>query len=646
MMSSSIDRLKQLKELLFIEREEDYRQYKEQFLRASIEQRKKNGVTWFPVKILSDELGYADYVHIELERTSELDMPHQFSAGKNVTLFSNKNPEDLKELTGTIKQSGKNKMKIILHTDELPDWCYEGRLGVNIQFDDNSYIEMQKALDEVIAAKHNRVAELREIIEGIESPTFEKIESDIVIPQLNFSQNNAVKHILSANDIAVVHGPPGTGKTTTIVQAIRLVLQTEKQVLVCAPTNTAVDLLTEKLIEQGINVLRVGHPARVSEDLLKTTIDGQVQNHSNYKDIKSLRRTAEEYFKMASKYKRVFGKEDAKQRALYYTEARNCIKESRLLEDYIVDSLFENAQVICCTPVTSTNKALSRKKFNTLFFDEASQALEAISWIPLLKCNRVIFSGDHFQLPPVVKSEKAKKGGLDKTMLDRCTQQKGISTLLNRQYRMHQHIMQFSNNYFYNNQLEADATVKNTLLSNHEEFEILNIPIELIDTAGCSFDELQNPETLSLSNKGEADIVFKHLDLLLQNYQYSGETTKIDIGIISPYKEQIELLKEKLLTVDVSSFAVNELTVKTIDGFQGEECDVIYISLVRSNPSSEIGFLSDIRRMNVALTRAKKKLVVVMDTATIGNHPFYKSFIEYCETNNFYKSAWEYSYQN
>lgn len=642
---SSVDRIKHLKELLLIEREEDYYQYKEQFLRASIEQRKKNGVTWFPIQILSDELGYADYVHIEVERTNQLDTPHQFSAGKNVILFSNKNPDDLQELTGTIKQSGKNKMKIILHTDELPDWCYEGKLGVNIQFDDNSYIEMQKALDEVIGARNNRVAELREIIEGTEVPTFEKIDDSLVIPQLNLSQNRAVRHILSANDIAVVHGPPGTGKTTTIVQAIRLVLQSEKQVLVCAPTNTAVDLLTEKLIEQGVNVLRVGHPARVSEDLQKTTIDGQIQTHINYKDIKNLRRNAEEYFKMASKFKRTFGKEDAKQRALYYTEARNCIKESRLLEDYIVDSLFENAQVICCTPVTATNRALSKKKFNTLFFDEASQALEAISWIPLLKCNRVIFSGDHFQLPPVVKSVKAKQEGLDKTMLDRCIQHDTISTLLTRQYRMHQHIMQFSNAYFYNNELEADATVKDTLLSTNEDIDILHISVELVDTAGCSFDELQNPETLSLSNKGEADLLFKHLDLLLQQYVLSGESTKIDVGIISPYKEQIELLKEKLADFDHSAYPINELAVKTIDGFQGEECDVIYISLVRSNPTSEIGFLSDIRRMNVALTRAKKKLVVIMDTATIGNHPFYKSFIEYCEKNNFYKSAWEYNYE-
>lgn len=641
----AIERLKYMKELLQMERDEDFLQYKEQFLRASIEQRKKHGVTWYPIQILNEELGYADYIHVELERTNHIDEPHQFSVGKNISLFSNKDQDELQEITGTIKQCSKNKMKVIMHTDELPDWCYEGKLGINIQFDDNSYTEMQKALDEVIGARNNRVAELREIIEGNAKPYFEKQDDSIVVPQLNFSQNKAVRHILAANDVAVVHGPPGTGKTTTIVQAIRLVLQTEKQVLVCAPTNTAVDLLTEKLIEQGINVLRLGHPARVSDDLLKTTVDGQVQNHENYKDIKHLRRTAEEYFRMAGKYKRVFGKEDAKQRALYYTEAKNCIKESRLLEDYIVGSLFDQAQVICCTPVTSANKSMLKKRFDTLFFDEASQALEPISWIPLLKCKRVILSGDHFQLPPVVKSIKAKQEGLDKTMLDRCIAYEPVSSLLTRQYRMHQAIMTFSNQYFYKGQLEADAAVKDTRLSMNEEEELLYKPVALIDTAGCSFDELQNPETLSLSNKGEADLVFKHLELLLQQYQYSGSESAIDIGIISPYKEQIELLKEKRLQFDESAYKVKALDVKTIDGFQGEERDVIYISLVRSNPNSEIGFLSDIRRMNVALTRARKKLVVIMDTSTIGNHPFYKAFIEYCEANQFYKSAWEYSYE-
>lgn len=645
MNSNSIDRLKKLKELLIIEREEDFFQYKEQFLKAGIEKRKTNGVTWYPIQILSNELGYGDLVQLEIERTTMQDTPHQFSSGKNITLFSNKNSDDIKELTGTIKQCSKNKMKIIMHADDLPDWCYEGKLGVNIQFDDNSYTEMQKALDLVINARNNRVSELREVIEGNSKPDFDQSDESILIPQLNLSQNRAVRHALSANDIGVIHGPPGTGKTTTLVHAIRLALQNEKQILVCAPTNTAVDLLTEKLLEQGVKVLRVGHPARISEELQNSSIDGQVQLHENYKDIKHLRRNAEEYFRMASKYKRVFGKEDAQQRAAYYSEAKNCIKEARLLEDYITHSLFEQAEVICCTPVASTHKALIKKTFRTLFFDEASQALEPMVWVPLIKCQRLIMCGDHFQLPPVVKSIQAKKEGLDKTMLDRCIELDKISALLTRQYRMHQHIMEFSNAYFYNNELEADISVKESVLSAESEHDILSKPIELLDTAGCSFDEMQNPETLSMSNADEAELLFKHLKILAEQYQYTKPVQTISVGIISPYKEQIELLNDQLKEWNYSEFPLSSVFVKTIDGFQGEERDVIYISLVRSNPDSEIGFLSDVRRMNVALTRARKKLVVIMDTATIGHHPFYKSFIEFCEKKGFYKSAWEYLYE-
>lgn len=641
-MSASTDRLKHLKELLLIEREEDFFQYKEQFLKASIERRKTNGVTWYPIQILSNEIGYGDLVNLEVERTTMIDTPHQFSTGKNITLFSNQSNNEVYELNGTIRQSGKNKMKIIMHVDDLPDWCYEGKLGINIQFDDNSYTEMQKALDIVINARNCRTADLREIVEGVEQPSFEKEDDSILVPNLNLSQNRAIRHALAANDVAVIHGPPGTGKTTTLVHAIRLTLQHEKQVLVCAPTNTAVDLLSEKLLEQGITVLRVGHPARISEELINSSVDGQVQNHQYYKDIKNLRRNAEEYFRMAGKYKRVFGKSDAAQRASFYAEAKNCIKEARLLEDHVVQSLFDNSQVICCTPVTSTHRALHKKTFRTLFFDEASQALEPMVWIPLLKCDRVIFSGDHFQLPPVVKSLDAKKEGLDITMLDRCMKLKDVSSLLTRQYRMHNAIMSFSNSYFYGNKLEADVSVVDAVIDPTSEADILSLPVELIDTAGCSFDEVQNPETLSLMNSGEANVLFTHLQRLAEQYGYTNPVTQLSIGLISPYKEQIELLKEKTKEFDHAAYPISSVSVKTIDGFQGEERDVIYISLVRSNASSEIGFLSDIRRMNVALTRAKKKLVVIMDTATIGNHPFYKAFIEYCEQHNFYRSAWEF----
>jgi superfamily I DNA and/or RNA helicase len=263
-------------------------------------------------------------------------------------------------------------------------------------------------------------------------------------------------------------------------------------------------------------------------------------------------------------------------------------------------------------------------------------------WIPLTKCKRVIFSGDHFQLPPVVKSVTARKEGLDKTLLDKCMPMPGVSSLLNCQYRMHQAIMGFSNAYFYNNELVADVTVKESVLDATWEGEILNSPIELIDTAGCSFDEVINPETSSISNPGEIALLLKHFHFLMEQYRYSKPVEGLSIGIISPYKEQVEALKEAFLDEKEKDEWIRSIAVKTIDGFQGEERDVIYISLVRSNTECEIGFLSDIRRMNVALTRARKKLVVIMDSATIANHSFYKAFLEYCEKNSFYKSAWEY----
>lgn len=642
--SLSVERLKKFKDLLKIERDEDYLQYKEQFLKASIEQRRKNGVTWYPIKITSNEIGYAELVHLEVERTTHIDTAHQFNSGKNVTLFSNQQNNEVFEINGTIKIAQRNKLKIILHCDDLPDWCYEGKLGVNIQFDDNSYNEMQRALEDVIKAKDNsRVAELREILEGNIPLKFEKESQDIVVPKLNLSQNRAIRKSISALDLSVIHGPPGTGKTTTLVNAIRVCLQAERQVLVCAPTNTAVDILTEKLLELGITLLRLGHPARISEELVSSSVDGQIQKHQNFSEIKSLRKNAAEYFRMAGKFKRVFGKQDAQERAAYYTEAKTCLKDARLLEDYIVGDLFNTVQVICCTPVTSTHKALTKKKFNTLFFDEASQALEPMVWIPLLKCNRIILSGDHFQLPPVVKSLEAAKQGLGITMLDRCIKFENAVTLLNKQYRMNSPIMAFSNNYFYNNELKADDTVKDSVLANEEEGSFFNKPIELVDTAGCSFDEEQNPETLSSFNVGEGNLLFKHLQELLNWHSNLDYTQPIDIGIISPYKEQVSWLKENRPNYELNTEKVSELRIRTIDGFQGEECDIIYISLVRSNSDQQIGFLNDLRRMNVAITRAKKKLIVIGDSATIGSNPFYKSFIEYCEKNGYYRSAWEFA---
>ncbi len=641
-MSIALDRLSQLRQLLKIERDEDFEQYKAHFSRNNINYRKQNGVTWYPIVISNIEIGLGEYLNIDVERTTNHNEPHQFSGGKIASLFSN-NHQDATPLNGTIKVINQNKLRLSLSVDDLPEWCDDGKLGINILFDETSFKEMDIALEKVINAKHNRLAELRDVLYGIKPAEFEKENDQLQITGLNQSQNEAVKKIIAAKDIAIIHGPPGTGKTTTLVQAIRQTLNSERQVLVCSSSNTAVDLLTEKLHREGINVLRLGNPARISEDVINNTLDAKIAAHESYKDLKSYRKTADEYFRMAGKYKRNFGKAEREQRQLLYIEARKILQEARQLEDFILHEQFDKAQIIACTPVVSSGRMMRDKHFTTVFIDEAAQALEPMCWIPITRSDRVIFAGDHFQLPPTVKSKKAESMGLKETLMERCMSLENVSIMLNTQYRMNEKIMNFSNHEFYQNGLKADASVKDTVLSFDENEYLLHSPFDFIDTAGCGYNELLNPESLSTSNPDEAQLLLKHLKNLLEQYEQSNkQNRKITIGIISPYKEQVQLLTTKIAEDEYLKTYSSQIAIKTVDGFQGQERDVIYISLVRSNDSQEIGFLSDTRRMNVALTRAKKKLVVIGDSATFGNHPFYKSFLDYTESIGAYKSAWEF----
>ena len=636
--------LLRLVELLAIEQEEDRKQYIAQFERCSINERKSNGVTWYPVVIVSEELGPAENLILEIERTTDHETAHQFSSGKVVELFSNaQSGRDSEGVQGTIKQVVKNRMRIAFNTDELPDWSSGGKLGLNLLFDENSYREMVIALQKTMTADENRLAELRETLYGKRKAEFGTPDEKFSVSFLNASQNDALRLIDAAKDVAIVHGPPGTGKTTTLVQAIRHTLMKEKQVLVCSPSNTAVDLLTEKLVREGINVLRLGNPARVSEEVMNNTLDVKMTNHASYKELKEFRKKAEEYFTMAQKYKRTFGPQERAQRNLLYNEARNIQKEAGMLEDYILYEQFDNAQVIACTPVVSASKLMRERRFTTVFIDEAAQALEPMSWIPITRAQRVVFAGDHHQLPPTVKSKKAEDLGLKYTLFERCiAAQPQCSVMLNVQYRMHETIMGFSNDMFYGGKLQADVTVKDNLLSFDEAETFLNRPFDFIDTAGCGFSEVQNPETLSMSNPEEAALLLKYLGLLLEQYD-SRRDEPLSIGIISPYKQQVEQLSEKLEEEHWKQLR-HRLAVKTVDGFQGQERDVICISLVRSNEEGEIGFLSDTRRLNVALTRARRKLVVFGDSATLANHPFYKKFLAYVENVGAYKSAWEFLY--
>lgn len=642
MTVQKIDRLLNLQRLLKIEREEDFEQYKKHFSRNNINHRRENGVTWYPVIITNVEIGLGEYLSVDIERTTNQNEPHQFSGGKIAALFSN-NHTDVSPLNGTIKVLGPNKIRLSLNIDELPDWCDDGKLGINLLFDERSYKEMDIAMEKVINASHSRLAHLRDVIYEVKLPVFDKTDDSLHIIGLNQSQNTAVKKIISARDIAIIHGPPGTGKTTTLVQAIRLTLKTEKQVLVCSSSNTAVDLLTEKLHRTGINVLRLGNPARISEEVVMNTLDAKVAAHDSYKDLKSYRKTAEEYFRMAGKYKRTFGKEEREQRQLFYQEARKILQEARVLENYIIQEQFEKAQVIACTPVVSAGRIMRNKQFTTVFIDEAAQALEPMCWIPISRSNRVIFAGDHFQLPPTVKSKKAENEGMKETLFEHCMHIENVSVMLNTQYRMNEHIMNFSNQKFYENNLIADASVKDIVLSFDTNEPLLNTAFGFVDTAGCGYNEIINPESLSIANPEEGQLLMKHLKLVLEQYEQSNKSGKrINIGIISPYKEQVQYLTTQIAADEELKNYLAQIAIKTVDGFQGQERDIIYISLVRSNDQREIGFLNDIRRMNVALTRAKKKLVVIGDSATLGNHPFYKSFLEYADSIGAYKTAWEF----
>lgn len=649
-MEPNADRLQLLRKLLKVERDEDFAQYKLHFSRNNINHRRENGVTWYPIVISNVEIGIGEYLSIDIERTTNHNEPHKFSGGKIASLFSNNNNTESGTLNGTIKVLAPNKIRLSLNVDELPDWCDDGKLGINLLFDETSYKEMDIALEKVINAAHNRLAHLRDVMYKIKVPVFEKTDVSIHITGLNQSQNEAVRKIIAAKDLAIIHGPPGTGKTTTLVQAIRQTLLNEKQVLVCSSSNTAVDLLTEKLHREGISVLRLGNPARISEEVLMNTLDAKVAAHESYKDLKSYRKTAEEYFRMAGKYKRTFGREEREQRQLFYQEARKILKDAKILEDYIISEQFNKAQVIACTPVVSSGRMMRDRQFTTVFIDEAAQALEPMCWIPISRSNRVIFAGDHFQLPPTVKSKKAETEGLKETLFENGMHIENVSVMLNTQYRMNQHIMNFSNKKFYKGNLIADSSVKETVLSFDTNEFLLNTPLDFIDTAGCGYNEIVNPESLSIANPEEGQLLIKHLKLVLE--QHSGASPalqiaekskkRITIGIISPYKEQVQYLTNLLATDEEFEAYRSQIAIKTVDGFQGQERDIIYISMVRSNDQREIGFLNDIRRMNVALTRAKKKLVVIGDSATIGNHPFYKDFLDYAESVGAYKSAWEY----
>ncbi|MBS1585336.1 MAG: AAA family ATPase [Bacteroidetes bacterium] len=632
-----MDYFKNLLELLKIERDEDKRSYLEQTRASSINDRRANGLAWYPIAIRDTELGRGDYLTVEVERTTHTDIPHQLRFGASAMLFSNHDPEN-DHVEGTLTFVGGNRLKISLRTDELPEWSRNGKLGIDLLFDDNSYDEMQAALKLAMGlAEKREEGRLIQVLTGNAVPTFDTSLPQYTSPRLNSSQQAAVNKILQANELAVVHGPPGTGKTTTLVQAIKeLVKKGDKKILVVAPSNTAVDLLSEKLTEEGLNVLRVGNPARVSEKLMSLTLDSKMSEHSSNKDIKRLKKQAAEFKNMAYKYKRNFGKAEREQRKALFDEAHKIMKEVDKLEQYIVDDLLAKAQVVAATPVGSNHYTVRDMRYDTVVIDEAGQAIEPACWIPILKGKKLVLAGDHQQLPPTIKSDEAARKGLKDTLLEKCILLHPESVvMLDEQYRMHNTIMAYSATVFYEDRLKAHHSVATHLLHDGDS------PLVFIDTAGCGFEEKN--EAASISNPEEAALLYKHLIALAADLaQHYSKENFPTIAVISPYRQQVAELKEQLEHNPELLAYGSKISVNTIDSFQGQERDIVYISMTRSNPDAVIGFLSDIRRMNVAMTRARKKLVIVGDSSTLSRLPFYADFIAYAETHNAYYSAWEF----
>jgi superfamily I DNA and/or RNA helicase len=660
--------LRHVRALMQLEQKEDQAQFKLKNASASIKERRRRGLTWYPVTITQEDIGFGGKVVLELERPAHRQDLHLFQVGKNACVFSNApgySGPDRPVLSGVVTSVRRNKLVLANTKEELPDWVINGNnpngstlngstLGIDLTFDEVSYREMHQALNDVIGAHGNRLAELRDVLLGVRQASYREPKADdLFYPSaLNDSQLVAVRHVISAQDVAIIHGPPGTGKTTTLVQAILETIRRERRVLVCAPSNTAVDLLTEKLAERGVNVIRMGNPSRVSDLLLKHTLDAGVMSHPSYAKMHAMRQTAEQHRDTASELAkegvRNFGFEGRQHRQQLREEARTLRQAADDLERFMTEDVLESVQVITCTLVGASHRHMRHLSFETVFIDEAAQALEPGCWIPIAKGQRIVLAGDHHQLPPTVKSEQAAREGLRETLFEKCIQrQPNTARMLKVQYRMHEQIMGFSSEKFYGGQLLPHASVRHAGLEAYDLRFAPDLPVEFIDTAGCAYQEVAIPESRSTANPEEAHLLLERLAQLLAPYDAAEhdehQHTPLSIGVIAPYRAQINYLKDAIEDSEVLNGLLlqRRLSVGTVDSFQGQERDIIAITLTRSNPQGEIGFLSDIRRMNVGMTRARRKLLLVGDSSTLCRHPFFVELLAYVKGVGGYRTAHE-----
>ena len=628
--SSPILELQRQRVLLQMEYDEEKRAFQQQTESFGMLRRVKRGDAWMPLRVGKSYYNSLNQYCVEVFRQSDNDIDHNFEFGRPVQFFVQREKGiQFFHATGTVSYVDGDRMVITIPDSfSVADLqISDGQLGVQLFFDETSYRLMFDALERTMRAK-GRLAYLRDLFYSRQkAETFSF--PDMGFSYLNETQQHAVNEVLRAKDVAIVHGPPGTGKTTTLVEAIYETLRRESQVLVCAQSNMAVDWISEKLVDRGLNVLRIGNPVRVDDKMLSFTYERRFEAHPDYPQLWSIRKAIRE---LRSQRKRTDN---------WHQKMDRLKSRATELEIRINAELFGEARVIACTLVGSANRLLDGMKFGTLFIDEAAQAFEAACWIPIRRAGRVIFAGDHCQLPPTVKCYEALKGGLGRTLMERIAEQKPeVVTLLRIQYRMHEDIMRFSSDWFYHNQMIAAPEVK------HRSILDLDLPMTWIDTSEYSeksddADHSEKPsfheefvgESFGRVNKAEAELTL----LSLQAYfELIGKerilSERLDVGIISPYRAQVQYLRQLIRKKEwIKPFRMR-ISVNTVDGFQGQERDIIVISLVRSNEEGQIGFLRDLRRMNVAITRARMKVIILGNRNTLTHHPFYRKLWDYMKS--------------
>lgn len=625
------------KELLRKEYEFEKEQFQRQTQNMGVQKKVRRGMCWYPLSVGRSYYNSLEQLVVEVSRYTDLDVEHQFEPGKPVCFFQ----EDASGMLSYMKFNAQvsfvedNRMVIVLPSkDALLQLTNAERLGIQIYLDEYTYRLMFQALDTVIEAREGRLAHLRDIFHSYAKAS-EFSFAPVRFPWLNPSQEKAANLVLRAKDVAVVHGPPGTGKTTTLVETIYETLRRESQVMVCAQSNMAVDWISEKLTERGVNVLRIGNPTRVTDKMLQDTYERRFESHPLYDQIWGIRRNI----------RQIYEHREASRESRHQKIAR--LKERAAeLEYRINEELFDDARVIACTLTGSAHHLLTGRRFPTLFIDEAAQALEAACWIAIQKADRVVLAGDHLQLPPTIKSPAAMSGGLDKTLMQTiCEKQPRCVSMLNVQYRMADDIMQFPNKEFYDGCLYSDPSVK------YRGILDWDTPIEWIEAEEpdasdisnsadnfdysdpITFGESSAPDGISRVNPAEAQLALQTLHDYLERIGRDRILyERLDIGIISPYKGQVHLLRRMMRQDSYWKPFRQLISINTVDGFQGQERDIILISMVRNNAQGQVGFLADLRRMNVAITRARMKLLIIGHSPTLCQHPFYRRLKQYTDS--------------